>query len=187
VLLTMSAANEANVTAGAAIDAATGGYNPDDNDYSGPVDSDEETEQVMNGLLRAHPQPLVTPRVFTSTRTKYQRIRMKEALQNALGGNRGAGLFATAAGQGHGVFGGMLDTNVRSVGMSGGLGSAVLPDSAGGGFGDGPASHSRRSSIALSAGGQRQNVAAGLSGNAAAAVAAARKPSLSAQSVASAT
>jgi SAGA-associated factor 73 len=141
----------------------------------------------MAGLARARPQPLVTPRVFTSTRTKYSRIRMKEALSNALGGNRGSGLFATAAGQSH--FGTMLDTNVRSMPMSGGLGSAVLPDSAGTGFGDGM-NPSRRSSVALSAGGQRQNIAAGLTGSvaaAAAAAAAARKPSLSAQSVPSAT
>ncbi len=59
---------------------------------SGPVDSEEEKEAVMAAIARACPQPLVT-QPPTSTRSKYQYIRMKEVLHNALSGQRGASLF----------------------------------------------------------------------------------------------
>lgn len=131
----------------------------------------------MNAISRARPQPLVSSRIFVPTRSKYQFIRLKDCLSNALSGNRGSNLFSTAAGQEsaaqrHGIFGGTLDTNVRSGSIPGFGG----PESAGL---DGTGSHSRRSSIALSAGGPRQNMGANMTGQV-------RKPSLSAQSVASA-
>ncbi len=48
----------------------------------------------MSAISRARPQPLAT-KLFVPTRTKYQFVRMKEMLHNALGGSRGAGLFST--------------------------------------------------------------------------------------------
>lgn len=80
----------------------------DDLEPHGPVDSDEETEAIMAAIARSRPQPLAT-RPFISTRSKYQYVRMKEMLHNALGGSRGAGLFAAPAandiGGGVGVLG----------------------------------------------------------------------------------
>lgn len=61
----------------------------------GPVDSDEERDAVMTAISRGlnRPQPLATNTLF-STRRKYQLIRMKEMLSNALTGNRSGGLFS---------------------------------------------------------------------------------------------
>lgn len=143
----------------------------DDFDTHGPVDSDEERDAVMAAIARARPQPLVT-KTFTSTRSKYQYVRLKEMLHNALGGSRGAGLFATSTSQAEagqrGIFGGNVDTG-RSASVFGGVDIGAA----------GGESHSRRSSIALSAGGRGQVMPPNLPGPA-------RKPSLGGQSVASA-
>ncbi|MBE7179848.1 MAG: SCA7 domain-containing protein, partial [Terriglobus roseus] len=69
---------------GAAIDANA--PLADDFDNHGPVDSDEERDAVMAAVHRARPQPLFT-RTVTSTRSKYQYVRLKEMLQNALSGS----------------------------------------------------------------------------------------------------
>lgn len=53
-------------------------YNPANNGRDNPVRG---------------PQPLATHTIFP-TRRKYQLVRMKEMLSNALSGNRGGGLFA---------------------------------------------------------------------------------------------
>ncbi|KAI9886507.1 MAG: hypothetical protein M1823_001687 [Watsoniomyces obsoletus] len=60
---------------------------------AGPIDSDEEKDAVMAGIARSNPQPLVQP-ILMPRRGKYQYMRMKEMLQNAMGGIRGQGLFA---------------------------------------------------------------------------------------------
>ncbi|KAL8802054.1 MAG: hypothetical protein Q9182_004067 [Xanthomendoza sp. 2 TL-2023] len=65
----------------------------DDTDANLPVDSDEEKEAVMAGLARWRPQPLAQ-HVFVGRRTKYNRIRVKEALAQALAGQRGSNMFA---------------------------------------------------------------------------------------------
>ncbi|KAF2100750.1 SCA7-domain-containing protein [Rhizodiscina lignyota] len=151
----------------------------DDFDTHGPVDSDEERDTIMAAITRARPQPLVT-KAFISTRSKYQYVRLKEMLHNALGGSRGAGLFATSPSQAEtgqrGIFGGSVDAGPS--GRTGSMFAGVDLGGAGGGL-DGQ-SHSRRSSMALSAAGARQmppNLPPP----------GARKPSLSGQSVASVT
>lgn len=69
-------------------------FDDDDQDpaLAGPVDSDEERDAVMSAVTRAfaNPQPLV-PQTLFPTKRKYQLVRMKEMLSNALGGNRGSG------------------------------------------------------------------------------------------------
>lgn len=64
---------------------------------NGPVDSDEERDAVMTAISRglSRPQPLATHTLFP-TRRKYQLVRMKEMLSNALSGNRTGGLFSVA-------------------------------------------------------------------------------------------
>lgn len=61
---------------------------------NGPVDSDEEKDNVMAAIGRSNPQPLVTHTVI-STKNKYRYVRIKEMLSHALGGARGGGLFST--------------------------------------------------------------------------------------------
>jgi hypothetical protein len=62
---------------------------------TGPVDSDEERDAIMTAISRsfARPQPLVTKTLFP-TRRKYQLVRMKEMLSNAMTGNRSGNMFA---------------------------------------------------------------------------------------------
>ncbi|KAF1990994.1 SCA7-domain-containing protein [Aulographum hederae CBS 113979] len=115
----------------------------DDFENAGPVDSDEEKDAIMSAISRSRPTPLVT-HVQVDTRKKYQYVRMKEMLLNALGGARGAGLFATAATS-------APENNANRGGMFGS--DAGAPPSAGGLFGsnmgaDGDAP-SRRSSMAM--------------------------------------
>ncbi|KAI4258389.1 MAG: hypothetical protein LQ352_001238 [Teloschistes flavicans] len=65
----------------------------DHDDPNNPVDSDEEKEQVMAAIARSRPQPLVQ-HVHVSLREKHRRIRIQDALFQALTGNRGGNLFA---------------------------------------------------------------------------------------------
>ncbi|KAL9598964.1 MAG: hypothetical protein Q9219_004147 [cf. Caloplaca sp. 3 TL-2023] len=65
----------------------------DDTDAHAVVDSDEEKDAVMAAIARSRPQPLAQ-HVPIGLRRKHQRIRVKEALANALAGNRGGNLFA---------------------------------------------------------------------------------------------
>jgi hypothetical protein len=62
---------------------------------TGPIDSDEERDAVMTAISRSfsRPQPLVNTTLFP-TRRKYQLIRMKEMLSNAMNGPRGGSMFA---------------------------------------------------------------------------------------------
>lgn len=55
---------------------------------SGPVDSDEEKDQVMAAIARSRPRPLAQ-HVFVPLQEKYQQQRIMEMLTNALGGGRG--------------------------------------------------------------------------------------------------
>ena len=87
----------ADMFAEAAIDANAPLLFDDDLDgpLAGPIDSDEERDAIMSAISRglSRSQPLVTNTLF-STRRKYQLIRMKEMLSNALSGNRSGNLFA---------------------------------------------------------------------------------------------
>ena len=78
---------------------------PDDEPPSGPVDSDEEKDAVMAAIARSRPMPL-EQHVFVPTTRKYNQIRVKEMLGNALGvrsaGGSG-GLFGSSAAGGGGV------------------------------------------------------------------------------------
>ncbi|RMZ83198.1 hypothetical protein DV738_g1303, partial [Chaetothyriales sp. CBS 135597] len=80
----------------AAIDASAAVPEEDlDAALAGPVDSDEERDAVMSSVARslARPQPLVQHTIFP-TRRRYQLVRMKEMLSNAISGNRSGNLFA---------------------------------------------------------------------------------------------
>ncbi|EXJ90910.1 hypothetical protein A1O1_04016 [Capronia coronata CBS 617.96] len=81
----------------AAIDANAPAFLDEDLDptLAGPVDSDEERDTIMTAISRslARPQPLIT-RTLVPTKRKYQLVRMKEMLSNALSGNRSGGLFS---------------------------------------------------------------------------------------------
>ena len=126
-------------TTGAAIDANA--PLADDLEPQGAVDSDEERDAIMAAIAKSRPRPLAT-RTFISTKSKYQYIRMKDMLHNALGGARGAGLFSTAgpgdgggtsAGSGAGAGRGMLGLGVAT----GGEGFAATGVGAGPGTGSG--------------------------------------------------
>ncbi|MCJ1362537.1 hypothetical protein MMC16_001641 [Acarospora aff. strigata] len=88
----------------AAIDANAPLQDDFDKD-AGPVDSDEEKDTIMAAIARSRPQP-VEQHVFVDTRRKYQYVRMKEMLSNALGGSRGGGLFSTSDHVNKGFFSG---------------------------------------------------------------------------------
>lgn len=120
---------------GAIIDANALPLN-DEFDAHGPVDSDEEKEAIMAAIARSHPLPLATAPAI-STRSKYQYIRMKEMLHNALGGSRGAGLFSAGppanehqGGAAYGIFGaGSVPHSAGVDGMGGFEGHARRPSS----------------------------------------------------------
>lgn len=67
--------------------------NPDDDNLpSGPVDSEEEKDAIMNSILRSWgSEPIYQP-IHVPLRQKYQYNRMKGMLQSAFGGTRGGGL-----------------------------------------------------------------------------------------------
>ena len=66
----------------------------DDFESHGPVDSEEEKEAVMAGIARSKGRPLAS-KVWISSREKYQYVRMKEMLANAMSGTNGSRLFST--------------------------------------------------------------------------------------------
>ena len=67
----------------------------DDLAPQGPIDSDEEKDLVLAAIARSRPVPLYQP-TLVPLRRKYQHVRLKEMLGNALGGRSGGGLFGTA-------------------------------------------------------------------------------------------
>ncbi|KAL8953561.1 MAG: hypothetical protein Q9222_000556 [Ikaeria aurantiellina] len=58
----------------------------DDVDANAPVDSDEEKDAVMAAMARSRPQP-IAQHIPISLRSKHKRIRVKEAIRQALAGN----------------------------------------------------------------------------------------------------
>lgn len=99
----ISASSDLPDIIGAAIDANA--PLADDFEPPGTVDSDEERDSVLAAINRSfvvNPltgarlggKPIVTSTIIP-TRRKYQYVRVKEMLQHALGGARGANLFST--------------------------------------------------------------------------------------------
>ena len=117
----------------AAIDANAPLLLDDDLDptLNGPVDSDEERDAVMAAISRglARPQPLATHTLFP-TRRKYQLVRMKEMLSNAINGNRSGGLFTVATEQT--AVGSTYPRSAFNEGFA--MPSAITPSSAIAGF-----------------------------------------------------
>ena len=76
----------------------------EDSQPSGPIDEQEETDQVMAGIAAFGGAPLVR-NSWVPQRKKYEHIRMKGMLASALGGRGGTGLFSVrgATGGGGGV------------------------------------------------------------------------------------
>ena len=74
--------------------------NPEADVPEGPVDSDEEKEQVLSAIARARAQPLFSY-VPVPLRRKYAHVRLKEMLGNALAGTKtagGGGMFSLGGG-----------------------------------------------------------------------------------------
>ena len=57
-------------------------------DPSGPIDSDEEKDLVMAAIARSRPRP-IEQHIFVPRRQRYNYLRVREMLGNALGGGRG--------------------------------------------------------------------------------------------------
>ncbi|KZF21484.1 3-oxoacyl-synth [Xylona heveae TC161] len=106
----------------------------DEFEATGPVDSDEEKDNVMAALARSRPYPMES-RILISTRRKYQYVRMKEMLSNALGGSRGSGLFSAGDAGNRGI-----SVNGGDAEVANGLPSAATAGNTEGG-------HSRRPSL----------------------------------------
>ena len=74
-------------------------------DPSGPIDSDEEKDLVMAAIARSRPKPLAQ-HVFVPMRKRYNFLRMKDLLGNALGGRSnvfgGGGVSTGMDGEGDG-------------------------------------------------------------------------------------
>lgn len=111
----------------------------DEFEATGPVDSDEEKDAIMAAISRSRPVPL-EQHVFVPTRRKYQYVRMKEMLTNALGGSRGSGLFATGDGNTRVTTGGHVGEGATSS-------SATFASPVGAGEAGGPGEGNRRSSL----------------------------------------
>ncbi|KAL8738567.1 MAG: hypothetical protein Q9181_000674 [Wetmoreana brouardii] len=129
----------------------------DEADANAPIDSDEEKDAVMAAIARSRPQPLAQ-HIHISLRKKHEHIRIKEALSQALTGNRGGNLFATrppeASASGSGanqgglrgitagiVEGGNVVQSPVGIGMGGGTGAAAGGQGeVGAGGGGGPGS-----------------------------------------------
>ena len=97
----------------------------------GPVDSDEEKDTVMAAISRSRPRPL-EQHTFIATTRKYQHIRMKEALSNALGA-RGAGAGSIFGGPRPAIVGEpmLVDAVVTSAGGEGAAGEVQRKQSLG--------------------------------------------------------
>ncbi|MCJ1286330.1 hypothetical protein MMC26_005675 [Xylographa opegraphella] len=133
----------------------------DDTDALGPIDSDEEMNQVMMGIARSRPQP-IAQHIPVSTRKRYMTIRFKEMLRQGLSGTRvinygieGTGIFGTPTPAGSG---GLTMSGALS-GLAGGgtsVGGGAIVD--GVDMGD-----TRRTSVAHTSGGNggRTSIAGG--------------------------
>ncbi|KAL8900528.1 MAG: hypothetical protein Q9192_001018 [Flavoplaca navasiana] len=103
----------------------------DDTDANVPVDSDEEKDAYMAGLARWRPQPLAQ-HVSVGCRPKYNRIRIKEALGQALAGQSGSNMFAvrppeaTQSAAGAGLHVESADSNSTPVDLGNGAGNVLF-------------------------------------------------------------
>jgi hypothetical protein len=89
----------------------------DEFEPQGPIDSDEERDAVMKGINQYYRQDNFTGgrtmgaplESYNSVplRRRYNYIRLKGAIQQAIGGVHGAKLFATPASINTGLFGGL--------------------------------------------------------------------------------
>jgi SAGA-associated factor 73 len=80
-----------------------------------PVDSDEETELVMNAISKHVPQPF-EHHVAVPVRKKAQYVRMRELMASAL---RPAGQPMFGSGDGGGIATGILGGMARDYGLQG--------------------------------------------------------------------
>ncbi|MCJ1399091.1 hypothetical protein MMC11_002293 [Xylographa trunciseda] len=141
----------------------------DETDALGPVDSDEEMNQVMMGIARSRPQP-IAQHIPVSTRKRYMNIRFKEMLRQGLSGTRtmnygveGAGIYGTATLAGDG---GLAMSGALGGLVGGGMGSRGGGAAAGGGVGDGlEAGDLRRASVAQPSGGNGGRASIGGAGS----------------------
>ena len=69
----------------------------EENDKNGPVDSDEEKDQVMAGIARSRPVP-IAQHVPMSMRRRYEVIRIKDMIRGALGIKSNLGASTVTAG-----------------------------------------------------------------------------------------
>ncbi|KAL8881378.1 MAG: hypothetical protein Q9198_001411 [Flavoplaca austrocitrina] len=103
----------------------------DDTDANVPVDSDEEKDAYMAGLARWRPQPLAQ-HVSVGCRPKYNRIRIKEALGQALAGQSGSNMFAvrppeaTQSAAGASLHVEITDSNSTPVDLGNGAGNVLF-------------------------------------------------------------
>ncbi|MCJ1383021.1 hypothetical protein MMC17_006134 [Xylographa soralifera] len=129
----------------------------DETDALGPIDSDEEMNQVMMGIARSRPQP-IAQHIPVSTRKRYTTIRFKEMLRQGLSGTRamnygveGAGIYGTTtlAGGGGLTMSGALG-GLAGGGMSVGGGGAIVGSAISDGL---EAGETRRTSVTQPSGG----------------------------------
>lgn len=128
---------------------------PDDIEPAGPVDSDEEKDQVMAAIANYVPRPMATFRPIRQG-YKYQNFRLGELMRSAFGGPVYSSNM-TAGGPGGG-----LGLSMGGMGQPSSAASEHFPNSASAGTGvdttmGGMGSGSRRqSSISMGQGGPRQ-------------------------------
>ena len=93
---------------------------------TGPVDSDEETEQVMAAIARRRPRPMAQ-HIHVDLKRRNEVICIKKALHDALPGKGGRGLFAIGetGTTTWSVAAGVSDRGAAYLG-SGGLSNTVL-------------------------------------------------------------
>lgn len=68
-------------------------YQDDEFAHAGPIDSDEEKDQVLAAIAQSRPRPLWQSQPV-QRRRKYEYVRIREMMSSALSG-KGAGLFRT--------------------------------------------------------------------------------------------
>ena len=96
-------------------------------DPAGPIDSDEEKDLVMAAIARSRPRP-IEQHVFVPIRQRYNYLRVKEMLSNALGGGRG-NVFGGSqlTGTGEGTEGEQRRSSLIQPNSARGPGSGGLP------------------------------------------------------------
>lgn len=101
--------------------------NPDDDNLpSGPVDSEEEKDAVMQAISRSWGSKPIYQAVHVPLREKYQYNRMKGMLQSAFGSTRGGG-FGSGGGGGGAFFSSAHTPAADSEGMVHARKGSVIP------------------------------------------------------------